>query len=91
MRRYAHGQGYQGAALRDGVTVDKLVLLDKNIKYCTNCLSCRDSKVEGDYVPCIISDDMDEIAPIFTEADAFIFGTSIIVGNVHGCDENLLG
>lgn len=72
----------EGALSRDGVTVDKLVLLDKNIKYCTNCLSCRDSKVEGDYVPCIISDDMDEIAPMIARADAFIFGTSIIVGNV---------
>lgn len=72
----------EGALSHDGVEVDKITLMDKKIEYCRNCLVCRDSNLEGDHVPCIISDDMDQIAPMIAKADAFIFGTSIIAGNV---------
>jgi multimeric flavodoxin WrbA len=60
--------------------VKKIYLMDKNIEYCRNCLTCRDSKEKGPRAKCIIRDDMDEIGQDLLDCDAVIFGTPIHMG-----------
>jgi len=71
-----------GAVSCGHVQVDKITLIDKRIEYCKNCLSCRDNPTEADYAPCVIRDDMEEILPLISGADAFIFGTPMASGSV---------
>ena len=66
----------------DDVHVDKLYLIDKNIEYCKNCMVCRKDDTDKSIAKCIISDDMQEIYPMIDEADGFIFGTPVNMGNV---------
>lgn len=75
-------EAIEGARRADGVHVDKVVLIDRRIDYCRNCLVCRDDPTDADCARCSISDDMDEIAPLIERADAFIFGTPVTIGNV---------
>lgn len=62
--------------------VTTIQLIDKNIQYCKNCMACRKDDPEKSYIPCIIKDDMDEIYPLLDEADAYIFGTPVNIGDV---------
>ena len=64
------------------VRVDKLYLLDKNIKYCKNCMVCRKDDEDKAIADCVISDDMQSIYPLIEEADGFIFGTPVNMGAV---------
>ena len=55
------------------VEVEKIMVIEKDIRYCTGCLSCT-------FPPpgtkkCVIDDDMAEILQKMTRCDAFIFGT----------------
>jgi multimeric flavodoxin WrbA len=47
--------------------VDKIVLIDRRIEYCRNCMTCR-------------KDDMQAIYPLLNQVEAYIFGTPINVG-----------
>lgn len=60
--------------------VKKLNLIDYNIKYCVNCLACRDSKTPGPVAKCAIRDDMDRINEDILKSDALIFGTPVHMG-----------
>ena len=62
--------------------VDKLYLIDKNIRYCKNCMACRKDDPSKNRADCVISDDMAAIYPVIEEADAFIFGTPVNEGTV---------
>jgi multimeric flavodoxin WrbA len=62
-------------------TVKKIILAEHDIKYCRNCLTCRDSKKPGPVVKCSINDDMDHIYNDVLESDKLIFGTPVHMGS----------
>ncbi|MBC8229406.1 flavodoxin family protein, partial [bacterium] len=64
------------------IQVDKLYLVDKNIKYCKNCMVCRKDDENKNIANCVISDDMEIIYPMIEKADGFIFGTPVNMGAV---------
>ncbi len=59
------------------VAVDKVVLRDKHIEFCRNCMTCRQDDPAKPYAKCVIQDDMQEIYPLVDAADAFLFGTPV--------------
>ncbi len=69
-------------AKSNGARVDKLVLIDRNIEYCRNCMVCRNDEKTKPQARCIITDDMQEIYPMMAAADGYIFGTPINMGHV---------
>ena len=71
-----------GAQQVDGVSVEKIYLKDKDIKYCTNCMVCRKDDPSKEIAICPIADDMQDIYPAIQKADAFIFATPINCGTV---------
>ena len=60
--------------------VRKLHLIDHNIQFCKNCLTCRDSKTKEPVAPCSIRDDMDAIYDDVLRSDSLIFGTPVHMG-----------
>ena len=42
-----------------GCALKKINLIDHDIKFCKNCLACRDSKTNKPVAECSIRDDMD--------------------------------
>ena len=60
--------------------VQKLNLADYDIKFCRNCLACRDSKTNEPMAMCAIRDDMDYIKEEVLKSDALIFGTPVHMG-----------
>jgi len=60
--------------------VKKLHLVDYDIRFCTNCLACRDSQTKEPVARCTIRDDMDHIRKDVLESDALIFGTPVHMG-----------
>ena len=63
-----------------GATADKIVLVDKHIEYCRNCMACRDDDPAKPLARCVIQDDMQAIYPALDAADAFIIGTPLNMG-----------
>jgi multimeric flavodoxin WrbA len=62
-----------GCKSKTDVDVDKFLIVDKKIDYCTGCLTCcLPSPGTG---KCIIEDDMAQILKDMEASDAFIFGT----------------
>ena len=60
--------------------VEKVLVIKKNIQYCTGCITCC-------FPPpgtgkCVIKDDMAEIIEKMQKADAFIFGTPNHMGTI---------
>jgi len=60
--------------------VEKLHLVEHDIKYCQNRLTCRDSRTDAPVARCIIRDDMDDINNHILDSDALVFGTSVHMG-----------
>ena len=60
--------------------VKKLHLIDHDIKFCRNCLACRDSKTTDPVADCTIRDDMDAIREDVLKSDSLIFGTPVHMG-----------
>jgi len=58
----------------------KLHLIDHDIQFCKNCLSCRDSKTNDPVGKCSIRDDMDHIREDVLKSDSLIFGTPVHMG-----------
>lgn len=75
-------QGVQANAT--DVRIKKIHLMDHEIKFCTNCLACRDSKTTGPMAKCAIRDDMDTIREDLLQADIMIFGTPVHMGYATG-------
>jgi multimeric flavodoxin WrbA len=62
-----------GCRSRTDVVLEKLLIVDKRIDYCTGCLTCiMPSPGTG---RCVIEDDMAGILENMKKSDAFIFGT----------------
>lgn len=60
--------------------VKKLNLIEYDIKFCKNCLACRDIKTKEPLARCSIRDDMDHINKDILESDILIFGTPVHMG-----------
>jgi NAD(P)H-dependent FMN reductase len=60
--------------------IKKLHLIDHDIQFCRNCLSCRDSKTKDPVAECSIQDDMDHIRQDVLQSDSLIFGTPVHMG-----------
>ncbi len=58
----------------------KIHLIEHDIKYCKNCLSCRDSMTNEPLAKCTIRDDMDHIKEDVLGSDLLIFGTPVHMG-----------
>jgi multimeric flavodoxin WrbA len=70
-----------GALLADpGLNVKKINLADHDIRFCRNCLACRDSVTDGPFAMCSIRDDMDNIYRDVYDSDVLIFGTPVHMG-----------
>jgi multimeric flavodoxin WrbA len=69
-----------GCRSKTTVAVEKITVVQKDIKYCTGCMTCC-------FPPpgtgtCIIKDDMAAIIEIMKASDAFIFGTPNHMGTI---------
>ncbi|MCP4576296.1 MAG: flavodoxin family protein [Deltaproteobacteria bacterium] len=72
----------EGAASM-GAETEMLLLKNKRIEYCRNCLTCyRD--LTSEIAPCVIDDDMDEILETLRDADGIIFSSPIHNGFITG-------
>ena len=64
------------------IEVEKIQLIDKDIKYCTNCATCKTVDPAKPVSDCVIQDDMQKICPKMVEADGYILGVPINCGTV---------
>ena len=55
-------------------------MIEHDIKFCKNCLSCRDSQTKEHVARCSIRDDMDHIYEDVIKSDSLIFGTPVHMG-----------
>lgn len=62
--------------------VRKINLIEHDIKFCMNCLACRDSQTKEPMARCVIRDDMDDIAEAVLRSDSLILGTPVHMGSV---------
>jgi len=60
--------------------VRKLHLIDHDIRFCKNCLACRDSHTKDPVAKCSIRDDMVDIREDVRASDRLIFGTPVHMG-----------
>ena len=60
--------------------VKKINLIEHDIKFCKNCLACRDSKTNAPVAKCSIRDDMDHIKQEVLTSDSLLFGTPVHMG-----------
>ncbi len=72
----------EGCCVNADVSVERIRLIEKKIKYCTNCMACRKDDPAKEIAECPTADDMRDIYPAVQEADAFIFATPINCGTV---------
>lgn len=75
------GKAIEGAKskYRECIT-KKINLIDYDIKFCKNCLVCRDSKTKDPVAKCSIRDDMDYLTNDILAADSLVFGTPVHMG-----------
>ncbi len=66
-----------------GAEADMIMLRDKKIAYCTNCLKCYSFEGQG-IAPCSLSDDMDDIIARMADADGVLFASPVHNGFVSG-------
>ncbi|MBI5605667.1 MAG: flavodoxin family protein [Deltaproteobacteria bacterium] len=66
-----------------GEEADMIMLRDRTIGYCTNCLKCYSFTGEG-VAPCSQKDDMNEIIDRIVEADGVLFASPVHNGFVTG-------
>ena len=71
----------KGAKSKDpNCSVKKINLIEHDIKFCKNCLVCRDAKTKEPVAKCAIRDDMDHIKEDVLKSDGLIFGTPVHMG-----------
>jgi len=73
----------EGAKSKDqSANIKKINLIEQDIRFCINCLACRDSQTSEPLARCSIRDDMDHIKEELLKSDALIFGTPVHMGSV---------
>lgn len=65
-----------------GLSAQKVILADHDLRYCTNCLACRDRQTDEPFSRCSIRDDMDRIFEEVLRSDLLILGTPLHMGYV---------
>lgn len=70
----------EGAASR-GAGTEMIMLVDHDIQYCTNCLTCY-SDLGAEIAPCVINDDVRQILERIDRADAVIVASPVHCGFV---------
>ena len=63
-----------------GCRVKKINLIEHDIRFCRNCLACRDSQTQDPVARCAIRDDMDDISEDILRSDSLILGTPVHMG-----------
>ncbi|WP_291322163.1 flavodoxin family protein [Desulfonatronospira sp.] len=76
-------RSFMQGAESSGAEVDMIMLQEKTINYCTNCLKCY-SFTEDGIAPCILKDDMDEIISRIVESEGVLFASPVHNGFVTG-------
>ena len=71
-------EGFKSKSLN--CSVKKINLIEHDIRFCKNCLACRDSKANEPIAKCTIQDDMDYIKKDVLNSDSLIFGTPVHMG-----------
>ena len=72
------GKAIEGAKSKSRECITKKInLIDYDIKFCKNCLVCRDSKTKDPVAKCSIRDDMDYLTNDILAADSLVFGTPV--------------
>ena len=66
-----------------GMDTEMILLRDKDIRYCTNCLMCY-KDLDSEIAPCSINDDMGEILRKTVDADGVILSSAVHSGFVTG-------
>lgn len=66
-----------------GAETEMIVLRDRNIQYCRNCLACYND-LESEIAPCPIKDDVTGILEKLRDADGVIFSSPVHSGFVSG-------
>lgn len=64
-----------------GVDTEMILLTEKDIRYCTNCLTCY-KDLESRIAPCIIEDDVHDILVKIADADGVLFTSPVHSGFV---------
>jgi multimeric flavodoxin WrbA len=72
----------EGVKQNPDISVESIRLIEKDIKYCTNCMVCRNDDPSKEVAVCPIDDDMKEIYQSIQDADAFVFASPINMGTV---------
>lgn len=62
--------------------VEKIILVDRDIRYCSNCMACMRDDPAKPIARCSIDDDMRALYPLIRNADAYIFATPVNMGAV---------
>ena len=70
-------------AVSVGVKTEMVMLRDKNIQFCKNCLTCY-KDLGSEIAPCTIEDDVGEILEKIREADGIIMASPVHCGFVTG-------
>lgn len=76
-------RSFMEVARANGAEVDMIMLRDRTIGYCINCLKCYGFTGDG-ISPCSLKDGMDEIIPRIVEADGILFASPVHNGFVTG-------
>ena len=63
-------------AVSVGVKAEMVMLRDKNIQFCKNCLTCY-KDLGSEIAPCTIEDDVGEILEKIREADGIIMASPV--------------
>ncbi len=66
-----------------GAETEMVMLRDKDIQFCTNCLTCY-KDLTSDIAPCTIDDDVTEILMKVRDADGIILSSPVHCGFVTG-------
>jgi multimeric flavodoxin WrbA len=66
-----------------GMDTEMILLRDKDIRYCTNCLTCY-KDLDSEIAPCSIDDDMEEMLHKTMDADGVILSSAVHNGFVTG-------
>jgi len=70
-------------AVSVGADTEMIMLGEKNIQFCKNCLTCY-KDLESEIAPCTIEDDVGEILEKIREADGIIMASPVHCGFVTG-------
>ncbi len=76
-------QGALDGAAAQGAETELVMLEDKDIRFCTNCLTCY-KDLESDIAACRIKDDLPGLLEAIRQADGLIFASPVHAGFVNG-------